>query len=156
MKILLASLVVLSSSLAHADRPTPRMPRCTKLNDPPVSILTIRRDSDRAKDYAASTLNVFNNGAWTYVDRGRSENGCLDLEEARALERALVLVTWKFTLSPQRCALAAPEYVEYSYKRTPVLRTELCDRKVLDDATLKGLAVANGVAMKIYASLLTK
>lgn len=164
-KLFIASLVTLSASttIARADQPDApvpgiqRMPKCSVTTNVPTSLFQIKQDSTQVQDFVSSNLSVFTNGAWTYQEltRGkvtRAEGGCLAAADLATLRSALTPVTWKWT-SGVHCDALAMSFTEYSYKSTVVLRTELCDGKILDDKTSKGLAAATAITNTILAGV---
>ncbi|MBA2540214.1 MAG: hypothetical protein H0V17_11305 [Deltaproteobacteria bacterium] len=159
LKLLFASLLTASSTLATADTaPKPALlPSNTCLVTPVATTPLFQIETNglgQIKGHVDTRMAIQSNGAWTYTQTKagkvqRTEVGCLSRVQLATLKSALASATWKTSQAQGHCEAIAMDYKEYSYLGNPMLRTELCDGQIIDNATRKAIADARAITNKL-------
>lgn len=160
--IILASLVAVPA--VALSQPAPRQPpppppphrgcatgltmpddRCAPTGTPLVELDQLRRsfESQHPAPQPISTLRLYDNGAWTFVEvgtPGRTATGYLDARALKIVRDDLARATWKTSQLDVTCAAISPTYTDVHVRGKAVWTDAVCSGAVLDDVSAKSIA----------------
>lgn len=91
-------------------------------------------------DKQSTTTKIFASGAWTIDTNGRrTDSGCFDRKELRAIRRAVQRAPWKVTSSPIACFAYDPDFTEYRIHGRLRFTERMCSGKTADNVTLRAI-----------------